>query len=212
VRARATGLGRPLEVRLHESTGRGDSPASGLDQRPHPSRDLGALCVVSRARQIDEAQARPMRSLRLGTRTHHLGDRGETPARPRELGSPVPRRGSSPGPERPRPVSPRESSTGRSETAERLARESSRVHARDERFAADADRVDRIRGDRFGDGANRSRASQLTRATPAIRATESRGRPSSTIDPGPRSRPTRREAIARRMPLALSSSACASPG
>ena len=47
-----------------------------------------------------------------------------------------------------------------------MARESSRVGARDERFAADADRVDRIRGDRFGDRANRSRASQLTRATP----------------------------------------------
>jgi hypothetical protein len=49
-----------------------------------------------------------------------------------------------------------------------VARESSPVCVRDERFAADADRVDRIRGDRFGDGANRSRASQLTRATPAI--------------------------------------------
>ena len=47
-----------------------------------------------------------------------------------------------------------------------MARESSRVGARDERFAADAARVDRIRGDRFGDGASRSRASQLTRATP----------------------------------------------
>jgi hypothetical protein len=97
-------------------------------------------------------------------------------------------------------------------TTATVARESSRVGGRDERFAAAAGRVDRIGGDRFGDGANRSRASQLTRATPAVRANQSRGRPSPTIDPGPRGRPTRREAIARRMSLALSSSACASPG
>ena len=66
-----------------------------------------------------------------------------------------------------------------------MARESSRVGARGECFAADADRVDRIRGDRFGDGAGRSRASQLTRATPAIRANQSRGRPSPNDRPGP---------------------------
>jgi hypothetical protein len=66
-----------------------------------------------------------------------------------------------------------------------VARESSRVGARDERFAEDADRVDRIRGDRFGDGANRPRASQLTRATPAVRANQSRGRPSPDARSGP---------------------------
>ena len=93
-----------------------------------------------------------------------------------------------------------------------VARESSRVGARDERFGAEANRMDRIRGDRFGDGANPSRAGQLTRAAPAIRATQPRGRPSPPIDPALRGRPTRREAIARRMPLASSSSARASPG
>jgi hypothetical protein len=69
--------------------------------------------------------------------------------------------------------------------SETVARESSPVGERDERFAADADRADRIRGDRFGDGANRSGASQLTRATPAIRANQSRGRPSPDDRPRP---------------------------
>jgi hypothetical protein len=41
----------------------------------------------------------------------------------------------------------------------RGARESSRVGPRDKRFAAHADGLDRIRGDRFGDAVNRSRAS-----------------------------------------------------
>jgi hypothetical protein len=49
-----------------------------------------------------------------------------------------------------------------------VARESSRADARDERFDADADRVDRNHGDRFGYRASRSMASQLTRSTLAI--------------------------------------------
>jgi hypothetical protein len=51
-----------------------------------------------------------------------------------------------------------------------VARESSRTNARDERFAADADRVDPNHGDRFGDCASWSMASQLTRSNLAIRA------------------------------------------
>jgi hypothetical protein len=50
-----------------------------------------------------------------------------------------------------------------------VARESSRAGVRDECFAAHADRVDRNHGDRFGDVASRSMASQLTRSTLAIR-------------------------------------------
>ena len=69
--------------------------------------------------------------------------------------------------------------------SENVARESSRVGARDERFAAGADRVDRIRGDRFGDGANQLRTSQLTRAdSQSARTNHADGR-APTIDPGP---------------------------
>ena len=57
--------------------------------------------------------------------------------------------------------------------------------ARETSAAADVGRVDRIRGDRFGDGANRSTASLLTSATPATRAIQSRGRPSPDDRPGP---------------------------
>jgi hypothetical protein len=66
---------------------------------------------------------------------------------------------------------------GLSLTIEIVARESSRAGVRDERFAADADRVDRNPGDRFGDCASRSRASQLTSATAAIRASRSHAWP-----------------------------------
>jgi hypothetical protein len=105
---------------------------------------------------------------------------------------------------------------GRDHTADAssatVASESSRLGARDERFAADAGRVDRIRGDRFGDGANRSRASQLTRDTPRSARTNHADGRAPTLDPGPRGRPARRGAILRRMPLASSGSVCASPG
>ena len=97
-------------------------------------------------------------------------------------------------------------------TMQIVASESSRLGARDERFAADAGRVDRIRGDRFGDGANRSRASQLTRDTPRSARTNHADGRAPTLDPGPRGRPARRGAILRRMPLASSGSVCASPG
>ena len=65
----------------------------------------------------------------------------------------------------------------RGTTTESVARESSRVGARHERFAADADRVDRNHGDRFGDGASWSMASQLTRSTLAIHAFRSQAWP-----------------------------------
>ena len=131
-------------------------------------------------------------SLPVRTRTKRPGDGGETPAHLRQLGSTGPRRRSVAGLERPGPVSPRESSPVADLAIACVARESSPVGARDERFAADADRVDRIRGDRFSDGANRPKASQLPKATPAIRTNQSRGRPSPDDGPGPEGRLTLR--------------------
>jgi hypothetical protein len=71
----------------------------------------------------------------------------------------------------------RDHPAGMALTIQIVARESSRVGVRDECFAADADRVDRNHGDRFGHGASRSMASQLTRSTLAIHAFRSQAWP-----------------------------------